>query len=75
MVEMTTVFKPFRLDVGFIKCHATPIKPLINNLSFVKNKIRWGAAFRLGYLKIPAEDFRIIAEAMGAKDVIKENSL
>jgi hypothetical protein len=74
-VEMAPDFKPYRLDVGFMKCHETPIKPLIHSLSFIKNKTRWGAAFRFGHLKIPAEDFKIIAEAMGAKEAFKEKSL
>lgn len=74
-VEMAPNFKPYRLNVEFLKCHATPIKPLIHNLSFIKNKTRWGAAFRFGHLKIPAEDFKIIAVAMGATNALKENSI
>lgn len=74
-VEMTPDFKPYRLDVRFVSCHEKPIKPFIQNLSFIKNKTKWGAAFRFGHLKIPAQDFKIIAEAMGAEDVLKENIL
>ena len=67
-VEMTPDFKPYRLDVEFMRCHETPIKSLIPRLSFIKNKTKWGAAFRFGHLKIPAGDFKIIAEAMGVKE-------
>ena len=74
-VEMTPDFKPYRLDVEFIKCYETPIKPLIHSLSFIKNKTKWGAAFRFGHLKIPAQDFKIIADAMGSKEAFKENIL
>ena len=74
-VEMTPDFKPYRLDVKFMKCDETPIKPLIPSLSFIKNKTKWGATFRFGHLKIPAQDFKIIADAMGAKDALKENFL
>lgn len=74
-VEMKPDFKPYRLDVGFMKCHETPIKPLIDSLSFIKNKIRWSAAFRFGHIKIPEQDFKIIADAMDAKDVLKNNFL
>ena len=35
-VEMTPEFKPYRVDVKFLKCHDTPIKPLIERLSFIK---------------------------------------
>jgi len=73
-IEISPDFKPYRLDVGFMRCHATPIKPLIHSLSFIKNKTKWGAAFRFGHLKIPAEDFKIIAEAMGASVVINEDA-
>jgi predicted RNA-binding protein len=70
-VEMTPDFKPYRLDVEYVKCRATPIKALIHGLSFIKNKTKWGAPFRFGHLKIPAEDFKIIAEAMGANEAFK----
>ena len=71
-VEMGPDFKPYRLAVDFIRCHMTPIKPLIHNLAFIKNKVNWGAVFRFGHLKIQAEDFKLIAEAMGAREAIKE---
>ena len=41
--------------------------PLIDQLSFIKSKTHWGAAFRSGQLKVPARDFALIAEAMGAR--------
>ena len=64
-VEMSPDFKPYRVDVDFRPCREAPIKPLIDKLSFIKNKTSWGAAFRFGQLKIPAQDFALIAEAMG----------
>jgi hypothetical protein len=74
-VKMTPDFKPYRVDVRFMKCHETPIKPLIDRLSFIKDKTKWGAIFRFGHLKIPVEDFKIIAKAMGAKEVTIEYAL
>ena len=73
-VEMTSEFKPYRVDVKFLKCHEVPIKPLIDKLSFIKSKTHWGAAFRFGQLKIPSEDFNLIAKAMGCKSFV-ENAL
>ena len=73
-VEMTPDFKPFRVDVRFLKCHEAPIKPLIDKLSFIKSKTHWGATFRFGQLKIPWEDFDLIAKAMGCKSFV-ENAL
>ena len=64
-VEMTPTFKPYRVDVRFLPCHEAPIKPLIEKLSFIKSKTYWGAAFRFGQVKIPEEDFLLIARAMG----------
>jgi hypothetical protein len=66
-VTMSEDFKPYRVDVKFVKSKEAAIKPLIEKLSFIRSKTHWGAAFRFGYLKVPAEDFALIATAMGAK--------
>src|SRR5437868_4803180 len=73
-VEMTPDFKPYRVHVQFSRCKEAPIKPLIERLSFIKSKTHWGAAFRFGHLKIPANDFALIAEAMDCVNLI-ENAL
>jgi hypothetical protein len=65
-VEMSPDFVPYRVDVQFEECSEARIKPLIESLSFIKNKTHWGSAFRFGYLKVPADDFAIIARAMNA---------
>jgi len=41
-VDLSTDFRPWRIDVDFLKCHETPIKPLIEKLEFIKNKKNWG---------------------------------
>ncbi len=74
-VEMSTDFKPYRVDVVFLKAKEAPIKPLVEGLSFIKNKTHWGAAFRFGYLKVPPEDFRLIARAMGVESEFAKNVL
>lgn len=66
-VEMAPDFKPYRVDVRFEKCNEAPIKPLVDRLSFIKSKTHWGAAFRFGQLKVPEDDFIVVAEAMGVK--------
>jgi hypothetical protein len=63
--DMGNDFQPFRVDVEFLVAREAPIRPLIEQLSFINDKTHWGAAFRFGYLKIPAEDFQLIVEAMG----------
>ena len=71
-VEMTPDFRPYRINVQFSRCKEAPIKPLIEKLSFIKSKTHWGAAFRFGQLKIPANDYALIAEAMQCADVVRE---
>lgn len=71
-VEITPEFKPYRVDVEFASCRETPIKPLIERLSFIKNKTHWGAAFRFGYVKVPAGDFALIAENMGVEHLVAQ---
>ncbi|MGE3318772.1 MAG: EVE domain-containing protein [Candidatus Berkiella sp.] len=64
-VKMSEDFIPYRINVQYLNTQDTPIRPLLPQLSFIKDKTKWGAAFRFGILKIPCEDFKIIATAMG----------
>jgi hypothetical protein len=57
-------FRPFRLDVDFLAADPVPVKPLLPELSFIRSKTHWGAAFRFGVVRIPAADFAVIAGAM-----------
>lgn len=68
-VEMSPDFIPYRVDVAFENCREAPIKPLIEDLSFIKSKQHWGAAFRFGYLRISEPDFRLIESAMRLQEV------
>jgi len=58
-------FRPFRLDVDYLPATPAPIKPMIGELSFIRSKTHWGAAFRFGVVRVPAADFALIAAAMG----------
>ena len=42
------------------------MRPLIDELSFIRSKAHWGAAFRFGVVRVPEADFALIAAAMGA---------
>jgi EVE domain len=55
----------FRRKVQYLPAAEAPIKPLIDELSFIRSKQHWGAAFRFGFLRVPEEDFARIAKAMG----------
>jgi hypothetical protein len=58
-------FRPFRLDVDFFPAQTAAVRPLIDDLSFIRSKKHWGAAFRFGVLRVPEADFALIAAAMG----------
>jgi EVE domain len=62
--EMDNGFRPFRLDVDFLAADPAPVKPLLSELSFIRSKTHWGAAFRFGIVRIPRADFAVIATAM-----------
>lgn len=63
--EMSPSFHPWRRQVAFMPCQETPIRPLITDLSFIKDKKAWGYPFRRGLFEIPEADFKRIAKAMG----------
>ncbi|WP_136618527.1 MULTISPECIES: EVE domain-containing protein [Mesorhizobium] len=60
-------FTPFRRDVEWTAAEETPIKPLLDRLDFTAGKSNWGYQLRFGLFEIGDHDFRVIAEAMGAK--------
>jgi hypothetical protein len=64
-MERTPRLQPYRVDVAFQPCREAPIKPLLDDLSFVAEKAHWGTALRFDQLKISAHDFALIARAMG----------
>lgn len=63
-VEMAPDFKPWRRRVAFRECNEVPVQPLIEQLSFIPDKKRWGFPFRRGLFEIQQADFERIAEAM-----------
>src|SRR5256885_16257531 len=50
-VEVTPDFRPHRVDVRFAPSKEAHIKPLVERLSFIKNKSHWGAALRFGHVE------------------------
>jgi hypothetical protein len=63
-IAMGADFIPYRRDVRYLTTIDAPIKPLISQLSFIRDKNKWGYVFRFGVSQIPCDDFIIIAEAM-----------
>jgi hypothetical protein len=73
--DMGDGFVPMRRDVSFCPAHDAPIRPLIERLTFIRNKKSWGYVMRFGVIEIPAEDFETIATAMGATVPAYEDAL
>jgi len=63
--DMGGGFVPYRIDVKYYRCRETPIQPMVPRLTFIKDKTRWGGAFRFGHLRVPPGDFALIAKHMG----------
>jgi hypothetical protein len=61
---MSKDFIPWRRDVTFLPAHEVAIEPLLDKLSFIHDKRRWGFPFRRGCFEIPEQDFRLIAKSM-----------
>lgn len=63
--EMSKDFSPWRRNVTFRKSKAAPIEPMLAELSFIKDKKKWGFPFRRGSFEISRKDFELIAKNMG----------
>lgn len=59
-----------RRSAAWLDATPAPIKPLLDELSFIRNKEHWGAAFRFGVLRVPRDDFLAIAAAMGRNPAV-----
>ena len=70
--EMSKSFNPFRRNIQFLKANDLPIRPLIQDLSFIKNKEKWGSVFRFGFLEIDYNSFKIIFEGMREEELEEE---
>jgi hypothetical protein len=44
-----------------------PIRTLLNDLSFTRERSNWGMMLRRGFFEISEDDYRTIAEALGLK--------
>jgi len=65
-VEVSPEFQPWRRAVNFFAAETAPIKPLVDQLSFISNKRQWGFPFRRGLFEVNEADFATIAAAMRA---------
>jgi EVE domain len=57
-------FHPYRRSVEYSSGTDAPIRPLLQKLSFARDRVSWCQALRRGTFKIEPEDLKIIANAM-----------
>jgi len=62
--QMSDDFIPYRRNVKFFPAKELPILPLLDSLTFIQDKKKWGFPFRRGCFSIPEADFEIIADGM-----------
>lgn len=65
LFRMSEEFIPWRRNVMFYAAQEIAIEPLIDTLSFISDKRRWGFPFRRGCFSISFSDFSLIANQMG----------
>jgi len=63
-VEQAPGFTPWRRRMEYLEAREVEIRPLLDRLSFITDKSRWGAVFRFGLIEIPRDDFMRIAKRM-----------
>ena len=64
--EMAPGFVPWRRKVEFLPSVEAPIRPMLDKLTFIRDKQRWGYVFRFGLFEISCGDFEVIRRAMNA---------
>lgn len=63
--EMSKDFIPWRRDVEYEKnLKPVKIKEILDQLSFIKNKNRWGVYFMSGLVEINKDDYEVIIDKM-----------
>jgi predicted RNA-binding protein len=55
---------PQRIGIELLAQKSCDVKSLIEDLTFIKNKEHWGAAFLSGIIKVPPGDFEAIQKSM-----------
>ena len=64
LYQLAQNHQPFRRAVRWLPATPASVRPLLDTLSFIRNKTHWGTPFRYGFLRIPPADFGHIAAAM-----------
>jgi hypothetical protein len=62
--QMAPGFIPFRRDIEYWDAVDAPIKPLLQHLSFTRDRRNWGYSLRSGHFEITRQDFIQILSQM-----------
>ena len=65
--KATPDFHPWRQNMSFFESQEASIRPLIEALSFITSKQKWGFPFMRGLFEVSEDDFSVIAKAMNVK--------
>lgn len=63
--EMTAGRVGWRRDIVFEKARMANVYPLLDELSFIKDRAHWGLFFHRSLFSVPRDDLAKIASAMG----------
>lgn len=63
-VEQAPEFHPWRRRIDFHPVTPVPIRPMLGELSFIRDPAGWGMVFRRGLFEIPRADFELITGRM-----------
>lgn len=63
-VNVSPEFKPWRRNINYYPVKELDIHPLLDKLSFITNRKRWGLHFVSGFIKIEKSDFELIFQNM-----------
>jgi hypothetical protein len=64
--EMSAGRVGWRRDIAWQKrTHDADVYPLLDELSFIKDRTHWGLFFHRSLFSVPRDDFALIAKAMG----------
>ena len=58
-------FQPFRRQVRYAEARDAAIRPMLQALSFSRDNRNWGQVLRRGFFEVEADDYKVIAAAMG----------
>jgi hypothetical protein len=64
-VETSGGHPGWRRDIVYEKARPADVYPLLDELSFIRDRQHWGLFFHRSLFSVPREDFALIAQAMG----------